>query len=61
MMKQRHDALIDAELARLHDSYIWHVNAAVTAGHDDLARDLAEELPDEALDLSSATGRAGAG
>jgi hypothetical protein len=61
MMKHQADDALDVELARLHDSYIWHVNAAVTAGHDELARDFAEELPDEALDLSSATGRAGAG
>jgi hypothetical protein len=51
MMKQRADDPIDEELTELHDAYVWHANAAVSAGHDDLAWELAQEFPDEALEL----------
>lgn len=34
MMKHRTDSPFDAKLTNLHDSYVWHVNAAVSAGHD---------------------------
>lgn len=52
MMKQRAaDSPLDAELVELHDSYVRGVNAAVSSGRDDLAWDLAQEYPDEALML----------
>ncbi|GAC1611176.1 MAG: hypothetical protein NVS3B26_22340 [Mycobacteriales bacterium] len=50
-MKQPPDNPVAAELTKLHDSYVWHANAAVTAGRDDLASQLAKEFPDEALAL----------
>ena len=51
MMKHRADGPFDAELTDLHDSYVWHVNAAVSAGRDDLAWSLAQEFLDEGLEL----------
>ena len=38
------------ELRRRHDAYVWQVNAAVAAGHDALARELADTYLDEYLD-----------
>ena len=52
MMNQRAaDGPLDAGLVELHDSYVQGVNAAVSAGRYDLAWDLAQEYPDEALML----------
>jgi len=52
MMKQREaDSPLDAELLELHDFYVRGVNAALSAGRDDLAWDLAQDYPDEALTL----------
>lgn len=51
MMKHRADGPFDAELTDLHDSYVWHVNAAVSAGRDDLAWSLAQEFLDEGLEM----------
>lgn len=51
MVKQLQSEPFDAELIELHDSYVWQVNAAVSAGRDDLVWSLAQEFPDEALDL----------
>ena len=42
---------LDAELIELHDFYVRGVNAALSAGRDDLAWDLAQDYPDEALML----------
>jgi len=42
---------LDAELVELHDFYVRGVNAAVSTGRDDVAWDLAQEYPDEALTL----------
>jgi len=51
MMKHAASSPFDAELEELHDSYVWQVNAAVAAGHDDVAWDVAQDFPDEALEL----------
>lgn len=51
MTKQPEDQPLDAELIELHDSYVWHANAAVSAGRNDLAWDVAQEFPDKALEL----------
>jgi hypothetical protein len=51
MMKQRLDDPLDDELTELHDLYVWQANAAVSTGRDDLAWELAQEFPDEALEL----------
>jgi hypothetical protein len=51
MTKQPADGPLDAALTELHDSYVWHANAAVSAGRDDLAWNMAQEFPDEALEL----------
>lgn len=51
MMKQRADDPFDTELTELHDAYVWQANAAASAGRDDLAWELAQEFPDEALEL----------
>lgn len=51
MMMQRADGPLDVELVELHDSYVRRVNAAVSAGRDDLAWNVAQEFPDEALPL----------
>ena len=52
MMNQRAaGSPLDAELGELHDSYVRGVNAAVSAGRDDLIWNLAQEYPDEALML----------
>jgi len=39
------------ELARLHETYVWHVNAAVGEGRMDLVERLADEYLEEALGL----------
>jgi hypothetical protein len=39
------------QLARLHDSYAYSVNAAIGEGREDLARQLADRYADEALQL----------
>lgn len=39
------------QLHALHDTYVWEVNAAVGAGRLDLVRELADQFPDEALEL----------
>jgi hypothetical protein len=42
----------DAEqLRELHDTYVWHVNAAVGEGRLDLVRELADEYVDRAMEL----------
>jgi len=41
---------VNEELTDLHDSYVWQTNAAVSAGRDDLAANLAQEFVDEALE-----------
>ena len=51
MVKQLDGEPFDAELTELHDSYVWRVNAAVSAGRDDLVCSLSQEFPDEAMDL----------
>ena len=51
MMNKSDDWALDAELTQLHDSHIWHANAAVAAGRDDVAWSGALEFPDEALRL----------
>lgn len=51
MMKQPANSPLDAELVELHQSYVWQVNAAVAEGSDDLASDLAQGFPDEALSI----------
>ena len=50
-MMQPANSPYDVELVELHESYVWQVNAAVSAGSDDLAWDLAQDFPDEALEL----------
>ena len=45
---------IDEQTSRLHalhDAYVWRVNAAIAAGRPELARELADEYTDEALEL----------
>jgi hypothetical protein len=49
MMRQPADGPLDCELVELHDSYVWHVNAAVSAGCDDVAVNVAREFIDVAL------------
>jgi hypothetical protein len=51
VMKQRADGPRDAQLSDLHDSYLWHVNAAVSAGREHLASNLAQDFFDEALEF----------
>lgn len=51
MMKQSAEGPLDADLNELHDAYVWQVNAAVSAGGDDLAWGVAQDFPDEALEL----------
>jgi hypothetical protein len=51
VMKQRADGPSEAQLSDLHDSYVWHANAAVSARRDYLASNLAQEFLDEALAL----------
>ena len=43
------------ELRTLHETYVWHVNAAVAAGNRRLAEHLAQRYADEALELLTAT------
>ena len=38
------------ELRRRHEAYIWRVNAAVAAGRESLARELADTYLDECLE-----------
>lgn len=45
------DDEIQAELAALHDAHVWQVNAAVTAGAEEVASDLAAGFADDALAL----------
>jgi hypothetical protein len=42
----------DALRRRRHDAYVWRVNAALAAGRDGLARELADTYLDESLDES---------
>jgi hypothetical protein len=42
------------ELARLHEFYVWQVNAAVGEGRMDLVEELADQYTEEALALMSA-------
>jgi len=51
MKKREAENPLDAELLELHDFYARGVNAVVSAGRDDLAWDLAQKFPDEALML----------
>ena len=51
MMRQPAGSPLDTELVELHDFYVGQVNAAVEAGRDDLVWDLAQDFPDEALEL----------
>jgi hypothetical protein len=44
--------VVDQEtLERLHETYVWHVNAAVAEGRMDLVDELAREYEEEALRL----------
>jgi hypothetical protein len=45
------DGRLDAELIALHDAYVRQVNAAVSAGRDGLAWDLARDFPEDALEV----------
>ena len=38
-----------ARLRRLHDDYVWKVNAAVAEGRDDLIRRLCDEYVEDAV------------
>ena len=38
-------------LRKLHDAYVWEVNAAVGDGRSDLVRELVDQFLDEALAL----------
>ena len=51
MMKQPAQRPLDEALTELHDAYVWHVNAAVSAGRDGLASEVAEEFLDEAVEV----------
>ena len=51
MTRQPADDPLSVELTELRDSYVWHANAAVSAGRDDLARNISQDFPDEALGL----------
>ncbi|MCW2671462.1 MAG: hypothetical protein JWP14_51 [Frankiales bacterium] len=42
---------IDAELIALHEAYVRQVNAAVSAGRDALAQDLAQDFQADADEL----------
>ena len=42
------------ELARLHEFYVWQVNAAVGEGRMDLVEELADQYTVEALALMTA-------
>lgn len=45
---------LDEQLARLHEAYVWQVNAAVGEGRMDLVQELADQYTEEALDLITA-------
>jgi hypothetical protein len=47
------------QLTRLHETYVWYVNAAVGEGRFDLVQKLADEYLDEALALITADESAG--
>jgi hypothetical protein len=54
--------MVDSEpLQRLHDAYVWEVNAAVGEDRLDLVWQLADEYLDEALELMTADVSAGCG
>ena len=54
--------MVDKEqLTRLHETYVWHVNAAVGEGRFDLVDQLADEYLDEALALMTEGDSAGCG
>jgi hypothetical protein len=54
--------VVDKEqLARLHETYVWYVNAAVGEGRLDLVDQLADEYLDEALKLMTDGESAGCG
>lgn len=55
MMKEPAGGPLAAKLTKLHDSYVWQANAAVAAGREDLALNVAAEFPDEALELIAST------
>jgi hypothetical protein len=42
------------QLARLHEAYVWKVNAAVGEGRMDLVEELADQYLQEALELMTA-------
>ncbi len=42
------------QLARLHEAYVWQINAAVGEGRMDLVEELAEQYMEEALELMTA-------
>ena len=48
-------------LMRLHETYVWYVNAAVGEGRYDLVEQLADEYLDDALALLTAGGSPGCG
>jgi hypothetical protein len=54
---RRDDGSLDDDLSALHDSSVWRVNAAVAAGREDLAREVADDYPDAALRLVARGGR----
>jgi phage shock protein A len=56
MRRRRAERPLDEQLAELHDAYAWRVNAAVAAGHEDLAEALVQDFPDEALELLARSG-----
>ncbi len=42
------------QLARLHEAYVWQVNAAVAEGRMDLVEELVNQYTEEALELMTA-------
>jgi hypothetical protein len=42
------------QLARLHEFYVWQVNAAVGEGRMDLVEELANQYTEDALELMTA-------
>ena len=56
------EPVVDKEqLTRLHETYVWYVNAAVGEGRYDLVDQLADEYLDEALALLTEGDTAGCG
>jgi hypothetical protein len=47
---------IEERLGALHAHYTWRINAALARGRNDLARDLANDWHDEAVELIIALG-----